>query len=204
MVTLVSSRLLNGNTREFQDLEVKVIPPYWQANMAARRVARSAVDWAAFKDRVPPKQQDLYRAFKAKNEHFVSKVHQYPESLPKIDFAYYKAKLPVPALADQFQKAYESMNVPFPEDKSNMLKEIDEQQKQADAASKKYIADRQAAISEAKLLLSKIDSLPKPEEMTLEMYAYYFPDIALDPVNRPSFWPHIPSMQPGHKDNHLL
>ena len=52
--------------------------------------------------------------------------------------------------------------------------------------------------------LSKIDSLPKPEEMTMEMYAYYFPDLALDPVKRPTFWPHIPSMQPGHKDNHAL
>ena len=33
------------------------------------------------------------------------RVHQFPEELPKIDFAFYKARLPNPALADQFQKA---------------------------------------------------------------------------------------------------
>jgi hypothetical protein len=52
--------------------------------------------------------------------------------------------------------------------------------------------------------LSKIDSLPKPEEMTYEMYAYYFPNHCIDPVKRPSFWPHVPFMQPGHKDNHNI
>ena len=52
--------------------------------------------------------------------------------------------------------------------------------------------------------LSKIDSLPKAEEMTLEMYAYYFPDQAIDPVKRPTFWPHLPNMQPGHKDSHII
>ena len=52
--------------------------------------------------------------------------------------------------------------------------------------------------------LSKIESLPKPEEMTMEMYAYYFPKLALDPVQRPTFWPHMPYIQPDHKDSHLI
>lgn len=51
--------------------------------------------------------------------------------------------------------------------------------------------------------LSKIDSLPKPDEMTMEMYAYYFPEKAINP-QRPTFWPHIPKMQPGHPDSHLI
>ncbi|KAL8561635.1 hypothetical protein ACOMHN_001367 [Nucella lapillus] len=172
--------------------------------MAAKRIARSAVDWAAFKERVPLRQQEFYRAFKAKNDNFINKVHQFPEELPKIDFAFYKARLPNPALADQFQKAYEAVTVSFPTDKSNMLKTIDEEEKAATAMSKAYVAERQEEINDAKLLLSKIDSLPKADHMTLEMYAYYFPNMAIDPVNRPSFWPHIPSMQPGHKDCHNI
>ncbi|XP_076437294.1 ATP synthase subunit d, mitochondrial-like [Babylonia areolata] len=172
--------------------------------MAARRIARSAVDWAAFKERVPPKQQEFYRAFKAKNDTFVNKVHQYPENLPKIDFAFYKARLPNPALADQFQTAYEGISVPYPADKSNMLNDIKADQKAAGDLSKAYIAERQEEINDANLLLSKIDKLPKPNEMTMEMYAYYFPNLAMDPVNRPSFWPHTPNMQPGNKDNHNI
>merc|ERR1712136_127526 len=156
--------------------------------MAARRIAKSAVDWAAFK---------------AKNDQFINKVHQYPAELPKIDFAYYKARLPNPALADQFQKAYESVSVPYPTDKSNMLKDIEADEKAAGELSKAYVAEQQELINDAKLLLSKIDSLPKPEDMTLEMYSYYFPDQAINPA-KPTFWPHIPSMQPGHKDNHSI
>eukprot|EP00745_Piridium_sociabile_P023865 TRINITY_DN37396_c0_g1_i1.p1 TRINITY_DN37396_c0_g1~~TRINITY_DN37396_c0_g1_i1.p1 ORF type:complete len:188 (+),score=47.28 TRINITY_DN37396_c0_g1_i1:46-564(+) len=170
--------------------------------MAGRRIARSAVDWAAFKERVPPRQQEYYRAFKAKNDNFVNKVHQFAEELPKIDFAFYKARLSNPALADQFQKAYDSISVPYPTDKSNMMKDIDADQKAAGDMSKVYIAERQEEINDAKLLLSKIDNLPKPDEMTMEMYAYYFPNLALDPVKRPTFWPHLPNMQPGHKDCH--
>ncbi|KAK7112680.1 ATP synthase subunit d, mitochondrial-like [Littorina saxatilis] len=172
--------------------------------MAARRIAKSAVDWVAFKERVPARQQEFYRAFKHRNDLFVNKVHQYPAELPKIDFAVYKARLPNPALADEFQKAYEGLNIPYPADKSSAVKQIEDEEKSAGALSKAYIAERQAEISDAKLLLSKIDSLPKPEEMTMEMYAYYFPDLAIDPVKRPTFWPHIPNIQPGHKDAHNL
>jgi len=168
--------------------------------MAARRIARSAVDWTAFKERVPPKQQEFFRAFKAKSDIFVNKVHMNPEELPKIDFAFYKARLPNPALADKFQAAYDGVKVPYPTDKSNMVAEIEKDQKQATEMSKAFVAERQEEITDAKTLLSKIDSLPKPEEMTMEMYAYYFPDKALDPVNKPTFWPHLPYLQPGHKD----
>ena len=41
--------------------------------MAGRRIAKSAVDWAAFVERVPPNQIDAFRAFKAKSDNFVSR-----------------------------------------------------------------------------------------------------------------------------------
>jgi len=178
--------------------------PLFVGKMAARRVAKSAVDWAAFKARVPDKQQEFFRAFKAKNDTFVNKVHNFPGELPKIDFAAYKARLPNPALADQFQKAYESLDIPYPADKGNTAAAIEAEEKAATQMSAAYVSERQAEIDDAKLLLSKIDSLPKPEEMTLEMYAYYFPDLAIDPVKRPTFWPHTPAIQPGHKDSTLI
>lgn len=39
-----------------------------------------------------------------------------PENPPKIDWAYYKTKIPVPAMVDEFQKKYESFKIPLPED----------------------------------------------------------------------------------------
>jgi len=41
--------------------------------MASRRIAKSAVDWAAFAERVPVNQREAFRAFKAHSESFVAK-----------------------------------------------------------------------------------------------------------------------------------
>ncbi len=41
--------------------------------MAARRVAKSVVDWAAFAERVPPNQKEAFRALKAKSDMLVSR-----------------------------------------------------------------------------------------------------------------------------------
>lgn len=47
--------------------------------------------------------------------------------------------------------------------------------------------------------LARIKALPKFEDMTMEMYADMFPDQALDPVKKPSYWPHTPEEQVGYK-----
>ena len=45
--------------------------------MAARRLAASAVDWAAFVERVYPNQMESFRAFKAKSDTFIAKYVTY-------------------------------------------------------------------------------------------------------------------------------
>ena len=47
--------------------------------------------------------------------------------------------------------------------------------------------------------LEKIESLPKFEEMTVEMFNYYFPETAFNP-DRPTFWPHLEEQQPYNPD----
>nr|ABO26657.1 putative mitochondrial ATP synthase [Haliotis discus discus] len=172
--------------------------------MAARRIAKSAVDWTAFAERVPANQRDFFRAFKAKSESIVNRVHQYPESLPKLDFSFYKARLANPAVAEQFEKQYQNVSVPFPKDKNNLLQEVDTQEKKAEADSKAFVGVLQGQIKEARMMLDKLGSIPPPDQMTHEMYAYYFPDKSLDPVSKPTFWPHIPMLQPGHKDHEYI
>lgn len=41
---------------------------------------------------------------------------QYPESAPKIDWSYYKSKVPIPAMVDEFQKQYSALTIPYPPD----------------------------------------------------------------------------------------
>merc|ERR1712004_802336 len=84
--------------------------------MASKRIAKSAVDWAEFSARVPKWQVDAFRAFKNKSDTFVGSVHKYPEALPSIDWSVYKSKIAMSGLVDSFEKAYNSVTVPYPND----------------------------------------------------------------------------------------
>jgi len=55
--------------------------------MAAKRLAASAVDWAAFVERVHPYQMESFRAFKAKSDGFIAKYVTYTMSLGSLAFA---------------------------------------------------------------------------------------------------------------------
>jgi F-type H+-transporting ATPase subunit d len=123
--------------------------------------------------------------------------------LPEIDFAFYKGRLSNPAIADEYEKAYKALAVAYPKDKGNVKAQIDEQEKLAQEVTKKQIADARKSIDEAKALLGKIDSVPSPDVMTQEMYAEYFPEQALNPWERPTFWPHTKSYQPEN-DPHTI
>lgn len=168
--------------------------------MAARRIAKSAVDWAAFAERVPPNQKEVFRAFKAKSDLFVTKVHQHPENLPAIDFAAYVKKLGNAPMVTEFEKAYKTLTVAYPTDKNNLKAKIDAEEKEAEAEAKKRIAESQKAIADAKALLAKIDSVPDRDLLTIEMYAEYFPEHAKEILDKPKFFPFRKIDQP--ENNH--
>jgi F-type H+-transporting ATPase subunit d len=51
-----------------------------------------------------------------------------PETAPKIDWAYYRGRIPVQGMVDDFRKKYESLNIPYPID--NVTPQIDQQENQ--------------------------------------------------------------------------
>ncbi|CAH1794234.1 unnamed protein product [Owenia fusiformis] len=169
--------------------------------MASKRVARSVVNWGQFAERVHPNQREYFRAFKAKSENFVNRVHKNPESLPKIDFDFYKARIAIPGLVEEMQKGYAALNISYPTDKQNLKSSIDTESKAA-AEKLTELKDVAAKMRQgAQDVIDKIDKLPSPDEMTMEMYTDYFPEQKLDPENNPTFWPHTKNYQPGpHSD----
>jgi F-type H+-transporting ATPase subunit d len=164
--------------------------------MASRRIAKSVVDWAAFAERVPPNQKDAFRAFKAKSDMFVSKVYRHPENIQPIDFSHYSSALGSAPFVTEFEKAYKSLSVAYPKDKNNVKGQIDAQEKEAEVQTKQRIVEARKSIEDAKAMLGKIDAVPGPDVMTHEMYADYFPDLARNPWERPTFWPHTKAYQP--------
>lgn len=53
----------------------------------------------------------------------------FPEQPPKIDWAMYKSKVPLPAMVDEFQKKYEAFKIPLPDD--TVSASIDAEEKKA-------------------------------------------------------------------------
>lgn len=52
-----------------------------------------------------------------------------PETAPKIDWDYYKTRVPVQGMVDNFRKKYESLSISYPSD--NVTPQIDQQEKEA-------------------------------------------------------------------------
>jgi len=170
--------------------------------MAARRIAQSSINWSALAERVPPNQKGSFAAFKTKSDVYMRAVLANPEKPPAIDWAYYKNLVPVAGLVDSFQKQYEALKIPYPAD--TVTPQVEEQAKQTRAEIEKFKAESNAKISTYEKDIAHLKSLLPYEQMTMEDYRDAFPDKALDPINRPTFWPHNPEEQVGYKSKEQI
>jgi len=156
--------------------------------MATKRFTKSAVDWAKMAERVPENQKAQFIALKTRSDNYLRRVYANPEVAPKLDFAAYKSKVGVTGLVDNFQKQYEALKVPYPSE--NLTPKIAEQQKLAAQQVQEFIVESNKRIAGHQAAIAKWDKILPFEEMTMEDFAEAFPEHALDPVNRPTMWPH--------------
>jgi len=166
--------------------------------MATKRFTKSAIDWAKIAERVPDTQKTQFIALKTRSDNYLRRVYSNPETAPKIDFAFYKSKIPLAGLVDSFQKQYEAIKVPYPSE--NITPKIAEQEQLGNKEVQEYITASNKRIVEYQAAIAKWDKVLPFEDMTMEDYYYAFPKQALDPVNRPTYWPHNPEEQPDYKD----
>ncbi|XP_043188134.1 ATP synthase subunit d, mitochondrial-like [Amphibalanus amphitrite] len=162
--------------------------------MAAKRISKSAIDWAAFAKRVPENQKPMYLQFKAKSDGYLRRVLAQPESMPALDWAYYSSRVSAPGMVDQFKKQLAALSIPYPEDKG-VSSQIDAQAKEAEKKVTQFVSESKARIAGYEAELAKWEVVPAFDQMTMEEFRDHFPDLALDPVNRPTFWPHTPEAQ---------
>ncbi|XP_055388321.1 ATP synthase subunit d, mitochondrial [Condylostylus longicornis] len=165
--------------------------------MAARRITASSINWSSLAERVPPNQKSNFQAFKSKSDVYLRSVIANPEEAPKIDWAYYKKLIPIPGLVDKFQSSYDALKVPYPTE--NLTPQIEVQAKETKAEIERFIKSSNDRITEYNKKIAHLKSLLPYDQMTMEDYREAFPDEALDPINRPTFWPHLPEDQLGYK-----
>ncbi|KAM8707268.1 hypothetical protein ACLKA7_011374 [Drosophila subpalustris] len=170
--------------------------------MAARRIAQSSINWSALAERVPPNQKSSFGAFKTKADIYVRAVMANPENPPKIDWAHYKNLVPIAGLVDSFQKQYDALSVPYPKDNFSSQVDTEIEQSKSDISSYKKASEER--IKNYQKEIAHLKSLLPYEQMTMEDYRDAFPEAALDPINKPTFWPHTPEEQVGYKSKEQI
>lgn len=125
-----------------------------------------------------------------------------PENPPKIDWEAYKKVVPVAGMVDNFQKQYEALKVPYPAD--SLTAQVDQQKQVVVKEIEQFVSSSQSRIAEHEKAIAHLKSLLPYSQMTMEDYRDAFPEQALDPINRPTFWPHTPEEQLDYnqKDEH--
>jgi F-type H+-transporting ATPase subunit d len=105
-------------------------------------------------------------------------------------------------MVDNFQKQYESLKVPYPSDSVSAT--IEAQRGPMTQEIEKFKKESSARIAQAEKDIAHLKSLIPFGQMTMEDFAEAYPDQALDPINKPTFWPHDaeeqkPRVEPDHE-----
>lgn len=164
----------------------------------AKRITQSSVNWSALAERVPVSQKPQFLAFKGRSDKYLRAVLDNPEQSPKIDWSAYKNKIPNAALVESFQKSYDSLKIPYPAD--NVSADVEKLRQKVTTKIAAFKKESEARITEHKSQIDRIQALLPYAQMTMEDYAEAHPEDALDPLNKPTFWPHDDDIQPGYVD----
>lgn len=101
-------------------------------------------------------------------------------------------------MVDNFQKQYEALKIPYPAD--NLTAQVENQKTQVAKEIENFKKESNARIAKHEQSINHLKSLLPYAQMTMEDFADSFPDQAMDPVNKPTFWPHDAAEQEPRKE----
>ena len=100
-------------------------------------------------------------------------------------------------MVDDFQKKYQALDIPYPKD--TLTGSIDAQAKEQKAAYEKFVAESKDRIVGIGAEQAKWEAMMPLEEMNMEEAMEAMPDRVINPMKKPTFWPHDYDMDEWNK-----
>lgn len=156
----------------------------------ASRALTTKVDWN--KVMVTSDKLDLTKINKLKSQidSTVAKCSQLPESLPKIDWAQYKAHASDPKAVEELEKRYNAIKVEPPKIPASRLDDLELAKKQDLERFRKYAMKAQSFVESAEIVKNKFAKMIPVKDMSYEEWAKTFPYWSYQADN-PSIGPHL-------------
>lgn len=136
-----------------------------------------------------PTQIKKLNRLKSQIDATVVKCAQLPDSLPKIDWAHYKANAADPKAVEAIEKVYSSLKIEPPKAPASRLNELAEAKQLDEARFEKFSEISKSFVESARKLRFKFEKMIPVPEMTREDLVRTFPYWTVTPDN-PSVAPH--------------
>lgn len=163
--------------------------------MASKGLTRVKADWSQLASRLRGSDVTKLNKLKSKIDANAVKVSSLPDSLPKIDWAHYKAHASNPKLVEELEKKYASLSLEKPKVNPSHIEELELAKKQDVARFEKFSVVAQSYIESAGVVKKKFEDMIPVNQMTMEDWILTFPYWSFS-IEHPSVWPHLGRM-PG-------